>query len=116
MGVVAERSQLPTIGGLGTGISPDMYFQRPGVQSRAFPFMAHCRKLRSLSCVAMVDMSEICETVMEGQGSETISRGTTSRRHFSPMQAGRGEKINKKTKRYWLDPLEQGQRRGCTQY
>jgi hypothetical protein len=116
VGVVAERSQLPTIGGLGTWISADMYFQRPGARSRAFAFMAHFRKLRSLSCVAVVDMSEICETVMEGQGSETISRGTTSRRRFSPLQGGQGETINQKTKRYWLDPPEQGQRRGSTKY
>ena len=89
--------------------------------------MARCRMLRSLSFVAVVDMAEVategCETIKESNGEEKIKRrrlknerGTTTRRRFSPMQAGRGETINKKTNRCRFDPLEQRQRRGSNKY
>jgi len=103
VGVVAEEASLvATIGGLGTRISPEMYFQRPCPQSRAFTSMAHCRWLRSLSFVAVVDMVEVegCETIKRLRNNKERwrlknERGTTTRRRFSPMQAGRGETINK---------------------
>jgi len=75
----------------------------------------------------VVDMAEVeteaqgCETLKEGKGYERIKRrrlknerGTTTRRRFSLMQTGRGETINKQ--RCWLNPLEQGQRRGSNKY
>ena len=68
MGVV-EASLGATIRGQGTRISPDTYFQRPCARCRAFASMAHCRYLRSLSFVAVVDMAEV-----EGEGCETTKR------------------------------------------
>jgi len=60
-------------------------------------------------------MAEVegCDTIRRAKVKKQ-SRGTTTRRRFSPMQAGRGETIYKE--RRWVDPLEQGQRRGSNKY